>query len=356
MGPNRQLSLQNNAVGMQTQPQLGAGNHQNQNLMPPFMPNMQPPPMNTPPFMNAANQLLPLQNNQLHLPHMGLAGPQQGQSHVGGLGPQNSVGNTNYSPMFPVQGQVTPNVAQMNLSQLQGQILAQSILNMLQQPNMNMNMNIPNGQFCTPYPVQNMNQQLPMQVSNPSQVVPYGMPPGHHPMFGFPNQVPQAMVPQNLMFSANPQLGLVPGNQVRPQTDLNDKNLVPPTVNTNAFISAPLSSQQLQGNSPVPPNPNFAQPHHSNKSQPSAFMKSHSQNSSCARKQQQQMDIRSLNKKIVVHSQNSSCACVICPLTELGSRWSFARWNSFAEELRVPEVVHGGACALELGMEGSFAP
>ncbi|TKY57838.1 serum factor response C isoform X1 [Spatholobus suberectus] len=266
--PNHQLFLQNNGVGMQPQPQLGAGNHQGQNLMPPFVQL----PMNAAPFMNAANHNhFPLQNNQLHLPHMG-------QPHMGGLGPQNSVGNANYNnPMFPVQGQVMQNAAQLNLSQLQGQILAQSIMNMLQQPNMNMSMSMPNGQFCSPYPMQNMNQQLPVQMPNPSQVAPYGMQmhPGSCPMFGFPNQVPQAVVPQNSMFSANPQLGLVPRNQAGPQIDLNEKNLAPPTVNTNAFVSSPpFSSQQLQGNTSGSFNPNLA---HTSNSQPPAFMKSHSQ-------------------------------------------------------------------------------
>ena len=241
----------------------GVGNHQGQNLMPPFMQ----PPMNAAPFMNAANH----NHFPLHMPHMGLPGHQQGQPHVGGLGPQNSVGNANYNnPMFPpVQGQVMQNQAQFNLSPLQGQFLAQSILNMLQQPNMNMSM--PNGQFCGPYLMQNMNPQLPMQMPNPSQGVPYGMHPGSCPMFGFPNQVPQAMVPQNSMFSTNPQLGFVPGNQVRPQIDPNEKNLNPPNVSANAFVSSsPFSSQQLQGNTSGSLNPNLA---HTNNSQPPAFMK-----------------------------------------------------------------------------------
>ncbi|OIW11675.1 hypothetical protein TanjilG_18202 [Lupinus angustifolius] len=202
-------SLQNNGFGMQNQ-------HQNPNLMIPFMPNMQQP------FMNGANHMLPLQNNN----HMHF---QQGQSLVG-LGPQN--------PMVPLQGQVMHNAPQMNLVQVQSQILAQGIMNMLQQqPNMNMmNMNMPNRQFCGPYPVQNMNQQLPMQMANPTQVIPYGMHPGPRPMFGFTNQMPQAMVPQNPMFSPNPQMGLVPGNQVRPHLNQNEKN-------TNVF-----SPQQLQRN------------------------------------------------------------------------------------------------------------
>ncbi|KAG4953546.1 hypothetical protein JHK87_039140 [Glycine soja] len=247
----------------------GVGNHQGQNLMPPFMQ----PPMNAAPFMNAANH----NHFPLHMPHMGLPGHQQGQPHVGGLGPQNSVGNANYNnPMFPpVQGQVMQNQAQFNLSPLQGQFLAQSILNMLQQPNMNMSM--PNGQFCGPYLMQNMNPQLPMQMPNPSQGVPYGMHPGSCPMFGFPNQVPQAMVPQNSMFSTNPQLGFVPGNQVRPQIDPNEKNLNPPNVSANAFVSSsPFSSQQLQGNTSGSLNPNLA---HTNNSQPPAFMKQEKPNS-----------------------------------------------------------------------------
>ncbi|KAH1204056.1 hypothetical protein GmHk_17G050118 [Glycine max] len=237
--------------------------------MPPFMQ----PHMNAAPFMNAANH----NHFPLHRPHMG---HQQGQPHVvGGLGPQNSVvGNANYNnPMFPVQGQVMQNQAQLNLSPLQGQFLAQSILNMLQQPNMNMSMSMPNGQFCGPYPMQNMNQQLPMQMSNPPQGVPYGMHPSSRPVFRFPNQVPQAMVPQNSMFSTNPQLGFVPGNQVRPQIDPNEKILAPPNANANAFVSSsPFPSQQLQGNTSGSVNPNLA---HTNNSQPPAFMKQETPNS-----------------------------------------------------------------------------
>ncbi|CAJ1972707.1 unnamed protein product [Sphenostylis stenocarpa] len=277
--PNHQNLLLNNGVGMPPQPQLSSGNHPGQNMMPPFM---QPLPMNAAPFMNAANHNhFPLQNNHMHLPHMGLPGHQQGQPLVGGLGPQNSVGNPNYTnPMYPVQGQVMQNAAApLNLSQFQGQMLAHSILNMLQQPNMNMSM--PNSQFCVPYPMQNVNQQFPIQMPNPSQGVPYGMHPGLHPMFGFPNQVPQ-----NSLFSANPQLGFVPGNQVQPQIDPNEKNLPPPNFNANAFVSSsPFSShqlqgntsQQLQGNTSGPLNPNLA---HANNYQPPAYMKSHSQENS----------------------------------------------------------------------------
>ncbi|MED6109672.1 hypothetical protein PIB30_035848 [Stylosanthes scabra] len=243
--PNRQIPLQNNGMGMQNQPQRVAANQQNQNMMPPFALNMQPS-MNTHQFMNTANHLLPLQNNQMHMPNMVMGVPPQGQSHAG-FGPQNGVSNAGYNPMFQAQGQVMHNAAQINLSQLQGHILAQSIMSMLQQPNMNMN--IPSGQFSSQFPVQNMNQQLPMQVPNPSQVGLHGMHPGSGPMFGFQGQVPQAMVSQNPMFSATLHMGMVPGNQVRPQFDQNEKSVVPPNANTNAFMSSSFSSPQLQGNS-----------------------------------------------------------------------------------------------------------
>ncbi|KAL1300016.1 hypothetical protein HN51_044703 [Arachis hypogaea] len=243
--PNHQIPLQNNGMGMQNQPQMGAANQLNQNLMPPYVSNMQPS-MNTHQFMNAANHLLPLQNNQLHMSNMGMSVPPQGPSHAG-FGPQNGVSNAGYNPMFQAQGQVMHNAAQINLSQFQGHILAQSILSMLQQPNMNMN--IPNGQFSSQFPVQNMNQQLPMQVPNPSQVGLHGVHPGSGPMFGFPGQVPQAMVSQNPMFSSMLHTGLVQGNQVRPQFDQNEKSLVLPNGNTNAFVSSSFSSMQLQGNS-----------------------------------------------------------------------------------------------------------
>ena len=223
------------------------GNYQNQNFMQqqqqPFIPqNMQQQQQQPPPFV----------------------------SHPGaGFVPQN---NATFNPMFPVHGHGGPQVTH------NAQILAQNILNLLQQPNMNMpNMNVPNAQFCAPgpYPMQNMmNQQLPpmqMQRQNPTQVVPYGMQPGQQPMFGFPNQVPHAMVPQNPMFNGNSQFGMVPGNQVRPQVDPNEKNRVPGIGNGNGFVSGgPFPPQQLQGN-------NGSVPHNANNAQGSAFRNSHSQ-------------------------------------------------------------------------------
>ena len=99
--PNHQNFLQNNGVGMTPQPQFCSGNHQSQSLSPPFMQRL---PMNVAPFMNAANHNhFPLQNDQMHLCQMGMPGHQQGQPLVGVLGPQNNVGNPNYSnPMYPV--------------------------------------------------------------------------------------------------------------------------------------------------------------------------------------------------------------------------------------------------------------
>ena len=235
---------------------------------------MQRLPMNVAPFMNAANHNhFPLQNDQMHLCQMGMPGHQQGQPLVGVLGPQNNVGNPNYSnPMYPVQGQVILNAAQINLSHLQGQMLAQSILNILQPSNVNMSM--PNGQFRAPYPMQNMNQQLPTQLSSPSQGVPHGMHPGSFPMFGFPNQLPQAMVPQSSLLSPSPQLGFEPGRHVRLHIDPNEKNLAPPNVNANAFVSqSPFSSHQLQGNTSGSLNSDLA---HTSNSQPPALLKSHS--------------------------------------------------------------------------------
>ncbi|XP_027912871.1 uncharacterized protein LOC114172821 isoform X1 [Vigna unguiculata] len=152
-------------------------------------------------------------------------------------------------------------------------MLAQSILNILQPSNVNMSM--PNGQFRAPYPMQNMNQQLPTQLSSPSQGVPHGMHPGSFPMFGFPNQLPQAMVPQSSLLSPSPQLGFEPGRHVRLHIDPNEKNLAPPNVNANAFVSqSPFSSHQLQGNTSGSLNSDLA---HTSNSQPPALLKSHSQ-------------------------------------------------------------------------------
>lgn len=144
----------------------------------------------------------------------------------------------------------------MNFSQIQGQILAQNIMTLLQQPNMNMNMSMP-----APYPMQNMNQQLPMQMQRPYRMHPVQQ----QPMFGFPpNQLPpHPMGPQNPTFSGNSQFGVVPGNQVRPPIAPN-----PAAGNPNGFVSGPFPSQQLQGNTSVP--------HNTNNAQSSAFRNSHS--------------------------------------------------------------------------------
>ncbi|XP_054816739.1 uncharacterized protein LOC129316372 isoform X2 [Prosopis cineraria] len=278
----QQLPLPNSNLGIQTRHPLGAGILQNMN---PFMTNMQPM-INPLPFMHAADNFHPLQNNQLVPPHFTL------------VGQQNGVGNVNCNPLFPVQGPNMVNGGQFNLSQVQGHILAQNITSLLQQNNMNLQ----NGQFCAPLPLQNMNQQLPMQIPNSAQVIPYGMFPGSHSMCSFPNQVPQAMVPQNPFSSANMQLNSVPGNQVPqamvPQNPFSSASLpgnqVPQAmVPQNPFSSAslplnhvpgnqvrpqgnqneknmfsPFSSQQLEGNTRATPNPNNLKQLHAKHSQP----------------------------------------------------------------------------------------
>ncbi|KAJ7948943.1 Nuclear fragile X mental retardation-interacting protein 1, conserved domain protein [Quillaja saponaria] len=235
-------------TSMNTQPQLGASNHQNPM---PFMPNM-PPSIPQAALMNANNNILALLNYQLGMPHMSSFAPtsQMGQFNVG-LGPQNSVNYMNYISTLPFHGQITQNAAQMNLPQPMGQLLAQNFSNVPQQHNLNMNM--PKGQFCAPSPFQNINQNVPMGVPNPSQGVTYGLP---HPLFGVPNQLPQPMVPQNPNFSLYPQLGLVNCNQFRQQVNQNQKNLVPPKVDTNVLSPSPVASQQLQGNNSAPCNYN----------------------------------------------------------------------------------------------------
>ncbi|KAJ7982033.1 Nuclear fragile X mental retardation-interacting protein 1, conserved domain protein [Quillaja saponaria] len=228
-------------TSMQTQPQPGPNNHQNSM---PYMPNMQPS-IPQAAFMNAANNFLGLQmqSSLLGLPHMSSVGPTTQLSQFNmGFGPQNGANYMNCIPTSPFHGQITQNAAQMNLPQPLGQLFLNNFLSIPQQHNLNMN--IPNGQYCAPVPLQNMNQNAHMQVTNPSQVLPFALP---HPMLGVPNQFPQGIVPQNLNFSANAQFGRVHCNQFSQQVNQNQKNLVLPKVDANALKSSPVASQQLQG-------------------------------------------------------------------------------------------------------------
>nr|XP_023889035.1 uncharacterized protein LOC112001100 isoform X2 [Quercus suber] len=185
-------------------PQFGTNN--NPQIQAPFNNSNMRPSINRPGFMNP-----PLQNSHLGMPHLG---SQPGQSHVG-YSPQNK--NSNQQ--------------------------------------LNQNMSFPNGQFCMPNMLQNMNQFMPtLQMPNSSQVVSYGIP-ICPPYMGVPNQAPRATVPQNPTFFANPQFGLGHCNQVRQQVNQNQQNLVPPAANANALKPSPFAAQQLRGgNLPALPN------------------------------------------------------------------------------------------------------
>ncbi|XP_075646257.1 uncharacterized protein LOC142617337 isoform X2 [Castanea sativa] len=216
-------------------PQFGMNN--NPQIQVPFNnsnahsnPNMRPS-INRPGFMNP-----PLQSSHLGMPHLG---SQPGQSHVG-FSSQNKVCNMNPVQGFPVNGQfcnMAQNPNQANVSQ---PAFVHNMQNSNQQ--LNQNMGFPNGQFCMPNMLQNMNQFMPLQMPNSSQVISYGVP-ICPPYMGVPNQAPRATVPQNPTFFANSQFGLGHCNQV----NQNQQNLVPPTANANALKPSPFAAQQLQG-------------------------------------------------------------------------------------------------------------
>ncbi|KAM4071752.1 hypothetical protein ACJW30_11G082000 [Castanea mollissima] len=163
-------------------------------------PNMRPS-INRPGFMNP-----PLQSSHLGMSHLG---SQPGQSHVG-FSPQNKVCNMNLVQGFPVNGQfcnMAQNPNQANVSQ---PTFVHNMQNSNQQ--LNQNMGFPNGQFCMPNMLQNMNQFMPLQMPNSSQVISYGVP-ICPPYMGVPNQAPRATVPQNPTFFANSQFALGHCNQ-----------------------------------------------------------------------------------------------------------------------------------------------
>ncbi|XP_050281060.1 uncharacterized protein LOC126721962 [Quercus robur] len=251
MPPTHSNTNSSNSVQKNTtkfRPQFGMNN--NPQVQVPFNNSNMRPSINRPGFMNP-----PLQNSHLGMPHLG---SQPSQSHVG-FSAQNNVSNMNPVQGFPVNGQfcnMAQNPNQVNVSQ-------PAFVHNMQSSNqqLNQNMGFPNGQFCMPNMLQNMNQFMPtLQMPNSSQVVSYGIP-FCPPYMGVPNQAPRATVPQNPTFFANSQFGLGHCNQVRQQVNQNQQNLVPPTANANALKPSPFAAQQLQGgNLPALPNHCSVQP------------------------------------------------------------------------------------------------
>ncbi|XP_048326431.2 uncharacterized protein LOC107412948 isoform X2 [Ziziphus jujuba] len=227
------------------------------------MTNVPPSMVTQPGFMNAQNHLLPLQNSNLGMPYLASSGPipQMGQPHVG-FGSQGSVNNMNSVGSFPFRGQVCNLAQQGNPSPSPGQAFGNNLLNLPQQ--LNQSMGLPFAQLCMPNQFQNINQFLPMQMSNPSQFVP------RNNAFGFLNQASQATVPHNPTFLANSQFGNVQSNQVGQQDNQNQHNLHPPTVDVNAWRPSQVGTQQWQGNSSTPNIPSSIQPDKTDNLQPSA--------------------------------------------------------------------------------------
>ena len=253
MPSNPSLANSSNLVQntMQFQPQFGINNPQIQvpfnNSNPHSNPNMRPPG-----FMNAPPHLLPFQNSHMGMPHLG---SQPAQSHMG-FGPQNSVSNMTPVPGFPSNGQfcnMAQNPNQVNVSQPP---FVHNMQNSAQQ--FNQNMGFQNGRFCMPNMLQNMNQFMPFQMPNSSQVVSYGVPICPPYMMGVMNQAPRATVPQNPTFFANPRFGVGHCNQVGQQVNQAQQNAVPPKTDANALRPLPFPAQQLQGgNSSAPLNQNL---------------------------------------------------------------------------------------------------
>ncbi|CAK9164056.1 unnamed protein product [Ilex paraguariensis] len=199
----------------QIQPQMGMINSQvaipfnssnthlsNGNLAMPNWPVQIPAPC----FMNAPNQIFPLQNG------MHLLAPQS-LSTVG-----------------------------LNSSQLPGQLFAQNSGNPPQF--FNQNVSLPNGQFFLQSPMQNMKQFAQMPMPNHSQVVS-----GTHPLC-LNNRGFQGIGPQNSIFVANPQFGLVHSNGIVQPNFQDHHSSMSPTVNANAPNQLHNSTPQLQGSSP----------------------------------------------------------------------------------------------------------
>ncbi|KAK9283033.1 hypothetical protein L1049_011261 [Liquidambar formosana] len=236
--------------------------------------NNMPPSVTPPGFnMNFPNLLLPLQNNHLGMPHLGstAVASHPGQGQVG-FAPHHM--NTLMTfPMHKPFCNLAQNLNQFNQSQPPGQLFAHNSPNIPQ--NFNQNMGALNGQFCWQNPMQNMNQLVPVQMSNPTQVGPYNVPSCSHQMLGCPNQVAQAMGPQNPAFIANTQFGLVHSGEVGQHVNQNQQQWVQPSMDVNAWKQSPIATQQVQGNPSTSIISHSAQTQQTQKNfQPSVFTSS----------------------------------------------------------------------------------
>ncbi|XP_052193709.1 uncharacterized protein LOC127802071 isoform X3 [Diospyros lotus] len=115
-----------------------------------------------------------------------------------------------------------------------------------------------NGQLGLLTQLQNVNQLMQMPISSYPHGVPCNMP-------LYPNQVSQALVPQNPTILANPWFGVTNCNAFLQPSNQGQPNFVMPAVDANATKSHNVT-RQLQGNSPllpafgsVPPQQNATQ-------------------------------------------------------------------------------------------------
>ncbi|PSS26736.1 Nuclear fragile X mental retardation-interacting protein 1, conserved domain protein [Actinidia chinensis var. chinensis] len=168
--------------------------------------------------------------NQNVMPLLGSSSviTQFGQFH-GGLGPQ----NPNSMP-----------IARMNLIQTPSQFFTHNSGNLPQYSNPNSV--FPNGQLFLQSPMPNINQFVQMPMPNYNQVAPCNM-------HLYSNQVSQAMAPQNPTFFANQQFGLLHSNAVLQPSNQGQHNNVLSKLNANAPGQSYNTTQQSQGNSPLPP-------------------------------------------------------------------------------------------------------
>ncbi|XP_056168832.1 uncharacterized protein LOC115677096 isoform X4 [Syzygium oleosum] len=166
-------------------------------------------------IVNGPNQLLPLQNHQI-------ATQQLGQFR-----------------------NMAPNVNQVNLSQLPGQMLAQNLPQQL-----NQNMGLQNLLLCLPNVMANVNQLSIAQQLNPSQLPSFN---------GFPgsNQGARALRPQNPFSLADTQGGC------DHQLNQNQQNVRSPVMGPNVLRSLSTASQQQPQSHLMPDN---VHPNHSERS------------------------------------------------------------------------------------------